>query len=104
MSLIATPFGPRATAAEVLSGVDLTGRRMIVTGGASGLGTETVRALAGAGAQVTIATRNPAIAKPIVDEFPQTEVAALDLADLARSVPSAPSGMALSTPSSRTRA
>jgi NAD(P)-dependent dehydrogenase (short-subunit alcohol dehydrogenase family) len=82
MTLITTPFAARATAAEVLAGVDLTGRRMIVTGGASGLGTETVRALAGAGAHVTIATRNPAIAKPIVDEFANTEVAALDLTDL----------------------
>jgi NAD(P)-dependent dehydrogenase (short-subunit alcohol dehydrogenase family) len=82
MTLITTPFTARATAAEVLTGVDLTGRHMIVTGGASGLGTETVRALAGAGAQVTIATRNPAIAKPIVEEFPETHVAALDLADL----------------------
>jgi NAD(P)-dependent dehydrogenase (short-subunit alcohol dehydrogenase family) len=83
MTLVTTPFPARATAAEVLSGVDLTGRRMIVTGGASGLGTETVRALAGAGARITIATRNPAIATPIVEEFPSVDVAALDLADLA---------------------
>lgn len=83
MTLITTPFTARATAAEVLAGVDLTGRRMIVTGGASGLGTETVRALAGAGAQVTIATRNPALADPLVKEFPAVDAAAVDLADLA---------------------
>jgi NAD(P)-dependent dehydrogenase (short-subunit alcohol dehydrogenase family) len=82
MTRVSTPFDARATASEVLNGVDLTGRRMIVTGGASGLGAETVRALAGAGARVTIATRNPAIAKAIVEEFPKTEVAELDLADL----------------------
>ncbi|MFF4749319.1 SDR family NAD(P)-dependent oxidoreductase [Streptomyces sp. NPDC002514] len=82
MTLFSTPFGMRATASEVLAGVDLTGRRMIVTGGASGLGTETVRALAGAGARVTIATRNPALAKPILDEFPYTDAVAVDLADL----------------------
>ncbi|WP_329460809.1 SDR family NAD(P)-dependent oxidoreductase [Streptomyces sp. NBC_01497] len=82
MTLFTTPFGVRATAAEVLAGLDLTGRRMIVTGGASGLGTETVRALADAGARVTIATRNPALAKPILEEFPNTEAVALDLADL----------------------
>jgi NAD(P)-dependent dehydrogenase (short-subunit alcohol dehydrogenase family) len=82
MTRITTPFAARTTAAEVLAGVDLTGRRMIVTGGASGLGTETVRALAGAGAHVTIATRNPATAKAILEEFPRTDVAALDLADL----------------------
>ncbi|MFJ4467239.1 SDR family NAD(P)-dependent oxidoreductase [Streptomyces sp. NPDC089424] len=82
MTLTTTPFGKRATAAEVLDGVDLSGRRMIVTGGSSGLGAETVRALAGAGAQVTIATRNPDDAKPLLAEFPQTQAAALDLADL----------------------
>lgn len=83
MSPITTPFGPRASAAEVLSGVNLSGRRVIVTGGASGLGAETVRALAGAGAHVTIATRNPDLAKAITGEFAHVDVAALDLADLA---------------------
>ncbi|NUP49875.1 MAG: SDR family NAD(P)-dependent oxidoreductase [Catenulispora sp.] len=82
MTLITTPFTMRTTASEVLAGVDLSGKRMIVTGGASGLGTETVRALAGAGAQVVIATRNPAIAKPILEEFPGTQAAELDLADV----------------------
>jgi NAD(P)-dependent dehydrogenase (short-subunit alcohol dehydrogenase family) len=57
-SLIATPFGATSTAQEVLSGVDLAGRRAIVTGGASGIGLETARALATAGAQVTLAVRN----------------------------------------------
>jgi NAD(P)-dependent dehydrogenase (short-subunit alcohol dehydrogenase family) len=83
MTVFTTPFSMRTTAAEVLAGVDLTGRRMIVTGGASGLGTETVRALAGAGAHVVIATRDPAAAEPLLKEFPNTEAAALDLADLA---------------------
>ncbi|MGW3853098.1 SDR family NAD(P)-dependent oxidoreductase, partial [Streptomyces fagopyri] len=83
MTLTTTPFGIRATAAEVLDGVDLGGRRMIVTGGSSGLGVETVRALAGAGAQVTIATRNPAAAEPLAKELPGTKVVALDLGDLA---------------------
>ncbi|WP_432164183.1 SDR family NAD(P)-dependent oxidoreductase [Streptomyces tendae] len=83
MSLTTTPFGARATAAEVLDGVDLSGRRMIVTGGSSGLGVETVRALAAAGAQVTIATRNPVAADSLVREHPGTRAVALDLADLA---------------------
>ncbi|MFE2546274.1 SDR family NAD(P)-dependent oxidoreductase [Actinacidiphila glaucinigra] len=82
MTTFTTPFGPRATAAEVLDNVDLTGRRMIVTGGASGLGTETVRALAGAGAHVTIATRDPSRARGLLDEFPLTDAVPLDLADL----------------------
>jgi NAD(P)-dependent dehydrogenase (short-subunit alcohol dehydrogenase family) len=55
---ITTPFGAESTAAEVVAGIDLTGRRAIVTGGASGIGIETARALAGAGAEVTLAVRN----------------------------------------------
>ncbi|MGY6024751.1 SDR family NAD(P)-dependent oxidoreductase [Streptomyces spinosirectus] len=82
MTRTTTPFGMRATAAEVLDGIDLGGRRMIVTGGSSGLGAETVRALAGAGAEVTIATRNPEAAKALLEEFPGTRAVALDLADL----------------------
>ena len=54
---IVTPFTAQSTAAEVVAGVDLTGRRAIVTGGASGIGVETARVLAGAGAEVTIAVR-----------------------------------------------
>ena len=48
---ITTPFTAESTAAEVVNGIDLTGRRAIVTGGASGIGIETARALAGAGAE-----------------------------------------------------
>jgi NAD(P)-dependent dehydrogenase (short-subunit alcohol dehydrogenase family) len=84
---LTTPFTARATAAEILDGVDLTGRRMIVTGGASGIGAETVRALAGAGAEVTVATRDPGRAEALVQEFAgpgvgSVRAAALDLADL----------------------
>ena len=56
---ITTPFGFHSTAAEVLADVDLSGKQAIVTGAASGIGVETVRALAGAGAEVTLAVRNP---------------------------------------------
>ncbi len=55
---ITTPFNAESTAAEVIAGIDLAGRRAIVTGGASGIGIETSRALAGAGAEVTLAVRN----------------------------------------------
>ena len=55
---ITTPFGFHSTAAEVLADVDLSGKRAIVTGAASGIGVETARALAGAGADVTLAVRN----------------------------------------------
>jgi NAD(P)-dependent dehydrogenase (short-subunit alcohol dehydrogenase family) len=59
-TLITTPFGFASTAAEVIEGIDLTGRRAVVTGGASGIGVETARALAGAGAEVTLAVRDTA--------------------------------------------
>ncbi|MBF4461283.1 MULTISPECIES: SDR family NAD(P)-dependent oxidoreductase [unclassified Rathayibacter] len=55
---ITTLFGATSTADEVIAGIDLTGNRAIVTGGASGLGEETARVLAKAGADVTIAARN----------------------------------------------
>ena len=58
MSLIITPFDATSTAVEVLDGVDLTGRVAVVTGAASGIGVETARALAMAGAQVTLAVRD----------------------------------------------
>ncbi len=53
-----TRFGARSAAREVIAGHDLSGRDAIVTGGASGIGVETVRALATAGARVVIATRD----------------------------------------------
>lgn len=56
--LCRTPFGFRSTAAEVIQGIDLSGKRAVVTGGASGLGMETARALASAGADVTLAVRD----------------------------------------------
>src|SRR5580698_9748984 len=55
---IATPFGFRSTAAGVAHGIDLTGKRAVVTGAASGIGIETARALAAIGAEVTLAVRD----------------------------------------------
>lgn len=87
--LVTTPFGPQSTASEVLAGVDLTSRSAIVTGGAGGLGRETARALASAGAEVTIAARTleagAAVAREIAEETgnARTRGARLDLADLA---------------------
>ncbi|MEU2282540.1 SDR family NAD(P)-dependent oxidoreductase [Streptomyces sp. NPDC013178] len=85
-SLVTTPFHSHSTTFEVLEGVDLTGRRAIVTGGASGIGRETVLALARAGAEVTVAARDPRAADDLVREsqsLPGRVLAgALDLADL----------------------
>ncbi|GAA4195532.1 SDR family NAD(P)-dependent oxidoreductase [Streptosporangium oxazolinicum] len=77
-----TPFTARSTAAEVASGVDLTGRRAVVTGGASGIGIETARALAGAGAEVTLAVRDLLAGERVAAEIGgRVRVAPLDLAD-----------------------
>jgi NAD(P)-dependent dehydrogenase (short-subunit alcohol dehydrogenase family) len=57
--LFQTPFGRHSTTAEVIDGVDLSGQRAIVTGAGSGIGTETARALASAGAEVVLAVRRP---------------------------------------------
>jgi len=58
MASITTPFGSHSTASDVVAGLDLLGKRAIVTGGASGIGLETARALASAGAELTLAARD----------------------------------------------
>ncbi|MFS0729966.1 SDR family NAD(P)-dependent oxidoreductase [Curtobacterium sp. 1P10AnD] len=58
MTRITTPFDASSIAAEVLQGVDLRGVRILVTGGASGIGAATTEALVRAGASVVIAVRN----------------------------------------------
>jgi NAD(P)-dependent dehydrogenase (short-subunit alcohol dehydrogenase family) len=89
MTRITTPFGFHSTAAEVAAGIDLSGRRAIVTGGASGIGIETARALAGTGAEVTLAVRDPAAGERVAADLVAAtgnravRVARLDLADRA---------------------
>ncbi|GIF96266.1 SDR family NAD(P)-dependent oxidoreductase [Catellatospora citrea] len=84
---ITTPFSATSTAAEVVQGIDLTGRRAVVTGGASGIGVETARALAGAGAEVTLAVRDTAAGDRTAADITATTgnkavfVSRLDLAD-----------------------
>ncbi|MFE9068775.1 SDR family NAD(P)-dependent oxidoreductase [Streptomyces violaceusniger] len=64
-----TPYGFHTTANEVIEGVDLTGKRAIVTGAASGIGIETTRALASAGADVTLAVRNVEAGNRVAQEI-----------------------------------
>src|SRR3954451_22282821 len=78
---IGSGFGYRTTAAEAARGIDLSGKTAIVTGGYSGLGLETVKALAGAGADVVVPARRPDAAKQMLDGI-DAEVDELDLADL----------------------
>jgi NAD(P)-dependent dehydrogenase (short-subunit alcohol dehydrogenase family) len=84
---ITTPFGFDSTAADVVAEIDLGGSRAVVTGGASGIGIETARALALAGAEVTLAVRDPAAGREVADDITATtgngavRVAALDLVD-----------------------
>ena len=84
---INTPFGFASTAADVIREVDLAGKRVIVTGGASGIGIETARALAGAGAEVTLAVRRVDAGEKVAAEIraatgnQQVQVRPLDLAD-----------------------
>jgi NAD(P)-dependent dehydrogenase (short-subunit alcohol dehydrogenase family) len=88
-NLITTPFGAESTAADVVADVDLGGKRAIVTGGSSGLGVETARALAAAGAEVTLAVRNLRAGQQMAADIttstgnPNIAAARLDTADQA---------------------
>jgi NAD(P)-dependent dehydrogenase (short-subunit alcohol dehydrogenase family) len=88
-TLITTPFGFESTAAEVVAGIDLSGKRTIVTGASSGIGVETARALAGAGAEVTLAVRDTDAGERTAADITATtgstalHVSRLDLADQA---------------------
>ena len=75
-------FGYRSTARDVVAGQDLSGKNAIVTGGYSGIGIEAVRALAAAGAKVTVPARRPGKAREELAGITNVEVAELDLADL----------------------
>nr|BFF21786.1 hypothetical protein GCM10025730_53070 [Promicromonospora thailandica] len=65
----------------MLRGIDLTGTNVIVTGGHNGIGHETTRALAAAGATVTVAARNPDRAAERLAGIPRVETSRLDLMD-----------------------
>lgn len=81
-------YGATTTTDEVLEGLDLTGRRVLVTGASSGLGEEATRALASAGATVTMLARDPAkldaAASRVREQVPDADLKTglVDLADL----------------------
>src|SRR5579862_4502029 len=62
-TLPASVFGATSTTEDVLSGIDLRGKRILVTGVSAGLGVETARSLAAHGAQVVGAARDLSKAK-----------------------------------------
>ncbi len=82
-------FGAETTTDEVMAGIDLSGRRALVTGASGGLGLETARALAAAGASVTMAVRDVARGSAAADgvraQHPDADLAIeqVDLADVA---------------------
>ncbi|MDB5471921.1 MAG: oxidoreductase [Caulobacter sp.] len=85
---ITSPFQRYSTAREVVAGHDLAGKTVIVTGAATGIGVETVRALAEAGADVVIAARKPDLAAAAIADVEKTapgkvSFEMLDLSDFA---------------------
>lgn len=79
---IGSGFAATSTAAEVIAGIDLTDTLAIVTGGYSGIGLATTRALVGAGAHVVVPARRPDAATEALAGLSSVEVATLDLGDL----------------------
>ena len=89
MTRITAGLDPYTDAAVLVAGKDLTGQTAIVTGGATGIGIETAKALAGAGADVTIAVRKRDLGEAAAKEVnaavgaDRASVGMVDLADLA---------------------
>ena len=80
---IGSGFHAKSTASEVLEGLDLSGKNAVVTGGYSGIGIEAVRALAAAGAKVTVPARRVEAAEAALgDVAGDIEIASMDLADI----------------------
>ncbi|SEN01430.1 Short-chain dehydrogenase [Luteibacter sp. UNCMF331Sha3.1] len=76
---IPSPFGHRTTAMDVVNGIDLRGKVVVITGGHSGTGREAVRALARAGATVIVLARDVERARRGVSGITNTTVENVDL-------------------------
>ncbi|WP_406134162.1 SDR family NAD(P)-dependent oxidoreductase [Streptomyces zaomyceticus] len=80
---LGSPFSAASTAEDVMAGLDLSDTNAVVTGGYSGLGLATTRALTTAGARVVVPARRPDIARAALADVPGCDVVPMDLADLA---------------------
>ncbi|HEU4552713.1 MAG TPA: SDR family NAD(P)-dependent oxidoreductase [Chitinophaga sp.] len=78
---IHSAFNAQSTAAEVAAGHNLTGKTALVTGGNSGIGYETVKTLAAAGAQVVVGARDAGKAAVQLSRLKNVAFIPLDLAD-----------------------
>lgn len=78
---IDSPFKAASTALEVLNGINLAGKTIIVTGGYSGLGLEAVQALHAAGAKLIVPTRNMEKAQQNLADLPNVVIESMDLMD-----------------------
>jgi len=76
------PFGALSTTDEVLAGVDLAGKRMLVTGVSAGIGVETARVLTAHGARVIGTVRDLAKGRRATAGIPGLELTEMDLASL----------------------
>ncbi|WP_294671268.1 SDR family NAD(P)-dependent oxidoreductase [uncultured Fluviicola sp.] len=74
-------FNAQSTTSEVINGIDLTGKVAIVTGGNTGIGLETVKTLAQAGATIIVPARDVEKAKRNLDGIPHVEIEEMDLMD-----------------------
>lgn len=72
-------FNAKSTSTEVIEGIDLTGKIAIVTGGNTGIGLETVKSLANAGATVIVPARNIEKAKKNLQGIENVEIEEMDL-------------------------
>ena len=78
---VGSGFGPETTAEQVVAGMDLAGKVVVITGGASGLGLEVTKTLSGAGATTIVGARDPEGARHILAGMAGIEVGGLDLAE-----------------------
>lgn len=80
---LGSPVGPRPDGLDVVRDLDLSGKTAVVTGGYSGIGLETVRALASRGARVLVPARSPEKARAALEEIEgQVELETMDLGDI----------------------